>query len=210
LSAAAERAIVGAEDVMWTAHVTEIGRGTTLRYAVTRGLTPVSFVEVIAAWQGDPEFGKWFNAVLEAVPFSSFRWETPALTRATAGRVFEFAVLDSPELDRAATPDPFQEHFDGDAKGPVLTFSNLGGDAVLVVPRPLAATSAYGHIGAFVRAAPETQRQGLWRAVGQAMSHRIGARPVWLSTAGAGVPWLHVRLDDRPKYYTFAPFRASP
>ncbi|MGI9175867.1 MAG: DUF6940 family protein [Rhodothermales bacterium] len=24
---------------------------------------------------------------------------------------------------------------------------------------------------------------------------------MWLSTAGGGVSWLHVRLDSRPKYY---------
>jgi hypothetical protein len=38
----------------------------------------------------------------------------------------------------------------------------------------------------------------------------LGVRPVWLSTAGAGVPWLHLRLDDRPRYYGFAPFRRPP
>ena len=43
--------------------------------------------------------------------------------------------------------------------------------------------------------------------VGAAMQRRLGAKPVWLSTAGAGVSWLHVRLDDRPKYYGYAPFR---
>ena len=31
--------------------------------------------------------------------------------------------------------------------------------------------------------------------------------PVWVSTAGAGVSWLHVRLDDRPKYYGYQPYR---
>ncbi|MFO1021395.1 MAG: hypothetical protein U0903_11970 [Planctomycetales bacterium] len=35
-------------------------------------------------------------------------------------------------------------------------------------------------------------------------------KPVWLSTAGAGVPWLHVHLDDQPKYYSHAPYRAVP
>ena len=35
---------------------------------------------------------------------------------------------------------------------------------------------------------------------------RLGGKPVWLSTAGLGVGWLHVRLDDRPKYYRHAPY----
>ncbi len=28
-----------------------------------------------------------------------------------------------------------------------------------------------------------------------------------VSTNGLGVAWLHVRLDTRPKYYTFQPYR---
>jgi hypothetical protein len=40
------------------------------------------------------------------------------------------------------------------------------------------------------------------------MQRRLNNKPVWLSTAGAGVAWLHIRLDDRPKYYGYTPFRA--
>ena len=43
----------------------------------------------------------------------------------------------------------------------------------------------------------------------QAMVQRVGIKPVWLSTAGAGVSWLHVGLDDRPKYYGFGPYRQA-
>jgi len=46
-----------------------------------------------------------------------------------------------------------------------------------------------------------------WKLVGGAMERRLGPRPVWLSTAGGGVAWLHVRLDDRPKYYGYAQYR---
>jgi hypothetical protein len=42
------------------------------------------------------------------------------------------------------------------------------------------------------------------------MARRVGRQPVWLSTAGAGVAWLHVRLDDRPKYYGHGPYRQRP
>jgi hypothetical protein len=77
----------------------------------------------------------------------------------------------------------------------------------MVVPCPVAGASAYGHLAAFVRLAPEAQQHALWRSVGEAMARRIGVKPVWLSTAGAGVPWRHVRLGDRPKYYSFEPYR---
>jgi hypothetical protein len=92
----------------------------------------------------------------------------------------------------------------------VVAFANLRGDALLVVPCPAGDAGAYGHLAAFVREAPEAQRDALWREVGEAMARRVGARPVWLSTAGAGVSWLHVRLDDRPKYYGHEPYRRKP
>ena len=53
------------------------------------------------------------------------------------------------------------------------------------------------------------QQHALWQSVGEAMARRVGAKPVWLSTAGAGVSWLHVRLDDRPKYYGYVPYMRS-
>lgn len=31
--------------------------------------------------------------------------------------------------------------------------------------------------------------------------------PIWLNTAGGGVAWLHIRLDHRPKYYRYLPYK---
>ena len=128
-----------------------------------------------------------------------------AVTSETVSAPFEFAVLDSPGLERRPDQAAFAKHF-ADSAAAVVSFANLGGDAIMIVPRPIAAPTAYGHLASFVRFAPELQRQELWRIVGEKMAERIGKMPVWLSTAGAGVSWLHVRLDDRPKYYSYTPY----
>lgn len=128
------------------------------------------------------------------------------MTRTTADRPFEFVLLDDPGLARKADRRAFAEHFAGRAD--VISFANLSGDAVMIVPEPVAADPAYGHLAAFVRLAPEAQRHEFWAAVGAALAARLDDRPVWLSTAGAGVAWLHARLDDRPKYYGHAPYRS--
>ena len=49
----------------------------------------------------------------------------------------------------------------------------------------------------------------LVRAVGVEVRRalRRTGDPVWLSTNGDGVSWLHVRTDERPKYYTHGPYR---
>jgi hypothetical protein len=171
---------------------------------------PVTFSEVLRRWQDDPVFRSFFIALLAGAPFSAFRWETPPITTHSADRPFEFALLDSPELASQPDPEAFAEHF-GDVAGSndVVSFPNLNNDAILIVPRPVVALSAYTHIGAFVRKAPNAQKHALWKMVGELMQRRLESAPVWLSTAGAGVPWLHVRLDKRPKYYGYAPYRES-
>jgi hypothetical protein len=148
--------------------------------------------------------------LLADAPFSAFRWETPPITTLSAGRPFEFVLLDSPELASHPDPDAFAEHFcDPAGSKDVVSFPNLNNDSILVVPCPRGPLSAYGHIDAFVREAPDAQKHALWRLVGELMQRRLGLRPVRLSTAGAGVPWLHVRLDQRSKYYGHAPYRES-
>jgi hypothetical protein len=191
---------------MWSAWSEELAGVRGLRFAVVLDSHPATFSEVIHAWQGNAGFRSQFNALLADSPYTAFRWETPPVTADTVSRPFEFVLLDSPGLARRPDPQAFAEHFAG-AECEVATFRNLGGDAVMVVPCPVAAPSAYGHLAAFVRHAPEPQRHALWQSVGEAMTRRVGGAPVWLSTAGAGVSWLHVRLDDRPKYYGFAPYR---
>jgi hypothetical protein len=194
---------------MWTARSEQLARGRIRKYAIDLDASPVTYAEVLRRWQDDADFRTWFNGLLADAPFAAFRWETPPLTAATVNRPFEFVLLDSPGLERPPDAAAFEEHFGGAAKPGVVAFANLGRDAILVVPCPDGEHAAYGHLAAFVRQAPEPQRHTLWAAVGASLRRRLGTKPVWLSTAGAGVAWLHVRLDDRPKYYGYAPYQAA-
>jgi hypothetical protein len=94
----------------------------------------------------------------------------------------------------------------------------------------LALCSAPSTRGRLARAWPHRspllvlQVGAVWGAVGRAALARLGLgppphgglgsagedAPLWISTSGLGVYWLHVRLDARPKYYTYAPFRQWP
>ena len=179
---------------MWSIRMERLAHGQVI--SVDLKNHPAPFSEVLLRWRSDPVFREFFIALLADAPFPSFRWETPPITAASAGRPFEFVLLDSPELGSHPDPYAFAGHFGG-ATGSedVVSFSNLSNDAILVVPCPLRPPSAYGHLAAFIRYAPDTQKHSLWKLVGELMEKRLGPRPVWLSTAGAGVSWLHVRLD---------------
>jgi hypothetical protein len=180
------------------------------RYRLLRDGAPMRYADVVEGWKSDAGFRGRFNALLAGAPFDVFRWETPGVTAATVAAPFECVLVRSPELDVPADRAPFTDLFAAAGDQAVIVSPNLGGDAVLVVPCPRAPPAAYPHLGAFVRDAPPDQHDALWQSVGGAVDARIGTRPLWLSTAGGGVAWLHVRLDDRPKYYAHAPYRTPP
>ncbi len=194
---------------VWTTRSEELTNMRGLRFFVDLDAEPATFSDVIRGWQDDVVFRAMFNGVLAAAPFSAFRWETPHVTRSTVTRAFEFVLLDSPGLARRPDPGAFAEHFRKSPKTDVVEFPNLGGDAMMIAPCMKTPLLAYGHLAAFVREAPDAQRHALWQLVGEAMDRRLSARPVWLNTAGGGVNWLHVRLDNRPKYYNFDPYRLA-
>ncbi|MEM9701845.1 MAG: hypothetical protein AAF907_05320 [Planctomycetota bacterium] len=191
-------------------HVAETLNPGTLRLTAMVGPHSASFADVFDGFLSDSIWRLTFNRVLAERPFAAFRWECPGLTREEATRSFECVVLNAPELDRPANAAAFEERFqDANAEG-VVSFPNLSGDARLIVPAPSAESDAYAHLAAFLRSASAEQCEGLWKRVGEEIHHRTDDRPVWLNTAGAGVPWLHIRLDDRPKYYRHRPYRQPP
>ncbi|MDJ0888113.1 MAG: hypothetical protein QNI89_12460 [Desulfobacterales bacterium] len=184
--------------------------GRVIHFAIEDDSAPVSYADAIRLWQSDSDFRAFFIDLLSDSPFPAFRWETPPVTMATADKPFEFVLLDAPEIALASDPGPFATYFDSAAPGGVVEFPNLGGDAILIVPCPGDPLADFGHLGAYLRNARELQQDQLWKAVGSAMQRRISSQPVWLNTAGGGVAWLHIRLDDRPKYYGYAPYRYRP
>jgi hypothetical protein len=135
-------------------------------------------------------------------------WEMPAVTRVTLEQPFCCVLLNAPALNEAV-PDPyaFSVKLKETGASGVGVFPNLGGDALLVVPAACADDTAYPHLAVFLREAPAEQRDVFWAAVGEAVQSKVGERPLWVSTSGLGVAWLHVRLDVMPKYYVHEPYR---
>ena len=193
---------------MWKAKIQATpGNGTT-KFTLYQVGKVLSYVDVIAGWKNDVEFRVFFNELLAGAPYVAFFWETPPVRQTTLAAPFEFVLVESKHLAGAtADPKPFREHFG--AVKPVVEFGNLGRDAYLVVPCPLDKLECYPHLAAFVRNAPRDQRDALWKCVDEAYERQLSAAPkhIWLSTAGLGVAWLHVRIDSSPKYYRYQPYR---
>jgi len=195
---------------MWNTSAESLDGGRVQRLVIHADNRVLSYAAVLAGWYTNFEFRAFFNQLLADTPFAACFWETPPVTRATIEQAFECVVVDCPALagvvaDRVA----FAEYF-GSASARVTDFTNLGGDALLVAPGPQAPEAVYPHLAAFVRNAPASQQQALWQRVGECVTRRLSDRPLWVSTAGLGVYWLHVRLDSFPKYYSWRPYTRWP
>lgn len=202
---------------MFDATLKNLNDGRIHKYVVTQNRQPITYSEVLNLWQYDSYFRSFFISLLSESPFSAYRWETPPITKDTVKRQFEFVLLNSPELTSNPDKTTFRDYFTtDDVNNGIVVFENLGKDAILVVPSPRDSNSswegtfsAYSHLAAFIRGASDAQKHSLWRIVGQTVQQQISDYPLWVSTAGGGVAWLHVRLDSRPKYYGYKKYSLS-
>ena len=213
------------------------GRADARRYAAVRGddssacapVTIQSWMDAVSS--NSPEGAKAasdLTDIIKSSPYASLLFETPGASWTSSGRdQFEFALVNEPALQRFAEANPdrgaFDEHFTAclrrSEEAQVCSFANLGGDAMLVSPVPLngVRNSHYSHLAAFLREAPRSQVSEFWRLSAQTYLETLKRKhkrdehsATWFSTNGMGVSWLHLRLDSRPKYYSYGPFTREP
>ena len=173
-----------------------------------------TFSSFLKSLKQDASFRKLFNDVLAKVSpdYEAYFFECPAVNaKSSETQRFEFVLRKSETLSKV-TPNPraFSSHLPPQDTYGAAVFPNLGRDAVLVAPSDAPANADYAHLASFVRNAPPKQIHIFWRDVATATLSRLKEekdRPVWLSTSGLGISWLHVRLDSRPKYYTHDEYR---
>ena len=118
-----------------------------LRLRFFTGDDCLTYADFLFALATEESFRNIFHGELREAPFIAYRWETPPLGVDTANQPFECLLHDSPDLDVPADSRDFAPYFRPEAD--VVSFDNLGGDALLVVPCPASAETNYSHIAAF-------------------------------------------------------------
>ena len=192
---------------MWKSQRELINNNRIHKISIFKDDRQIAYIEAIESWQQDESFREFFISLLADTSMPAYFWETPPVTKATVDREFEFVLIDSPKLaDIEPDPSDFNKHFES-ATEEVVAFPNLGNDALLVVPCPITDILASTHLANFVREAPKSQQHLLWSTVGRSLQQRLDRQPIWVSTSGLGVHWLHVRLDSQPKYYCYEPYK---
>lgn len=194
---------------MWDAEIDILDDGRIRKFALLCSDKRLTYAQVIAAWQHDAPFCEFFSTLLADAAFPAYFWETPAVNLTSLDQPFEFVLVNSPQMaSLLPNPTAFVGYFQASYAGEdVVSFQNTGKDARLLAPCPLVSMTAYTSIATFSRHAPAAQQRALWRAAGAALEQAVRHQTVWLSTSGLGVAWLHLRLDQRPKYYNYAPYR---
>lgn len=158
--------------------------------------------------------------------FSAVFWEChPVTANSLETTPIEFVLLDAPALaTRANDISAFQEQFqriEHSSIHGVISFANLGKDAVLVVPAPSEDAGArpgyphyMTHMASFHDGASESHDYNLWKTIGSTFLDVLRQEPdknkkFWLSTSGLGVSWLHIRIDTKPKYYNYVEYKVA-
>ena len=192
---------------MWKSKRKLIENGRIHKISIFRDDKQVTYLEAIELWQQDESFRTFFISLLADTPMAAYFWETPPISQ-SIDREFEFVLIDSPKLaDLEPDPSDFRQHFESAKE--IVTFPNLGNDALLVVPCPITDIPESTHLANFLREAPESQQHLLWKTVGRSLQQKLDEQQfIWVSTSGLEVHWLHVRLDSRPKYYAYKPYRS--
>ncbi|MEM8906435.1 MAG: hypothetical protein AAGD05_01210 [Bacteroidota bacterium] len=181
---------------------TSVKKDKITHYNISKNDLPLTVKEVIQHWINDPDFRFFYNTILQNSDFESCFWEHPPITKLDMDQEYAFVLIQSNALQHVeAEINAFQSYFDTDKE--VVAFPNLRGDAQLVVPTPTNDPKIYAHLTKFARHASPNQIDAFWRQVGLTYSNAIDRSKKWLSTAGLGVYWLHVRIDSRPKYYKY-------
>jgi hypothetical protein len=164
--------------------------------------------EVFELLSTSESFRTFFTSTLISNSFGAFFWEVPPISITSLGHPFEFVQTNAPPLMGVLPdPNPFSNQFKAVNLPMVLSFENLGGDALLIVPAPISKEACYGHLASFLRGAPINQVHSFWKTAAELVFTKISTSPIWLSTAGLGVSWLHLRIDSRPKYFRYEPYK---
>lgn len=190
---------------MWTTFIIE-SSDQNIKFGINEEGSPISNQKFLQSLRDSREFRNFYNEFLAGSGFNAFFWENKPMTTETLDDDYECNIINSKFLaGRSPDSQTFSQYFD-ESKS-VVTFPNLGHDAELIVPCPEKENNCYTHIGSFVRKAAKKQIDDFWKITGRETLSSIGSKPIWLSTSGLGVFWLHARIDTIPKYYQTAEYK---
>lgn len=145
----------------------------------------------------------WKNGVIFKYPKElkdQFEWNTSVLKN--SGQVeYKESFKTNDKLPKNQNTTEFKEYIKKSTNNYVTTFQNLSKDAILVIPMPVNDKN-YATLKDFIDNAPEIQQQEFWKEIAKVAKQFIDKKiNIWISVSGLSVPYTHVRISIKPKYY---------
>ena len=103
-----------------------------------------------------------------------------------------YRIRKSKGLPRIASGKAYKTYLEKNKNKLSTDFLSLGKDTKLVIP-----IKSYANIYQFAKYS--TNRE--WLALFNRVKKIFDINDHYISTHGQGVPWLHIRIEKRPKYY---------
>ncbi len=178
-----------------------------LKYRLRKAGMELDYRKVLDLWERDQDFVDFYLSIFKKCGFDSYIWETPPVSTNLIDRPFEFVLLNTPRASQKPHLETYSQYFDiSTTNNGIVTFPNLGHDAILIVPSPYRKDANYSGLAEFFREAPIDQQRTLWKVSARQVKIQLSENPTWVSVAGGGISWLHIRLDSIPKYYRYMPY----
>ena len=157
------------------------------------------------------KFQKEFINILKNSPYNSYYFQTPNIR--SLNDPIEFVLIKSETLHKkTADWTKYKEYMKRKPRNRTsLSFDNLSGNTKLVVPFNKKENIKYGHLKDFILNASKEEIRDILLKVGEEVENYknnsiTNEKPLFLSTHGDGVPWLHFRIESSPIYYLYKPY----
>lgn len=152
----------------------------------------------------------WLKGEYQKYPSSikkSFYYETTPITIKMDTTYQDTYIEDSYLSNMIQDFTPFINQINKSKEKYVFSFYNLSKSAYLIIPIPRK-DKIFTTLKDFMDNASKTQQKEFWKQVAKSTIGMLQKhKKVWISTHGTGVPYLHVRIDIKPKYYITEKFK---
>lgn len=145
----------------------------------------------------------WKNGIVMTYPNNikkRFLWNTSVLmNNGDIEYKQNFKIDDT--LPSIQNENNFIEYINKSKNKYVTSFLNLSNDTILVIPMPKH-NKNYVTIKDFIDNSSIKQQKEFWKKVANiAIKCMKKNEKIWISTHGHGVPYTHLRISTKPKYY---------
>ena len=152
-------------------------------------------------------------SILKLIVFESYYLEfNPTSWNSLENTIFEFVIIKTTAFTNKTDIITFGESNINTNSNNIYTFYNLSKSSILISPHynHNYDMNTYNNICTFMRTSNFKQQFLLLTiafAQYQIQLKKNINKLLWLSTHGKGIGWLHIRIDNTPKYISFQSYK---